>query len=190
MPNAPTIIVIHQVLFLGMFFGKNFYLRRKIGKPIRGKNKEAVSSTSFIISFTFLAILLSRSETPGGTIRVISTGAATVTALVLICINLVIVAVSLVNMKDSWRMGVLEDQKTPLIKNGIYRYSRNPFFLSLLIMFAAYTILLQNTFLFASSLAGFYLIHSMILKEEKYLESVHGEDYLQYKTKVPRYFIV
>ena len=190
MPNALTIIVVHQVLFQVMFSGKNFYLRRKIGKQIRGNNKEAVISTFFIIFFIFLAILLTRIETPAGTVRVISTGAAAITALVLICMNLVIIAASLVNMKDSWRMGVLENQKTPLIVDGIYRYSRNPFFLSFLIMFAAYTILLQNIILLGLSLVGFFLIHWMIIKEEKYLETVHGEDYLQYKIKVPRYFIV
>jgi protein-S-isoprenylcysteine O-methyltransferase Ste14 len=173
-----------------MFSGKNFYLRMKIRKQIRGNNKEAVSSMFFIIFFILLAVLLSRFETPAGTVQVISTGAAAITALVLICMNLVIVAVSLVNMKDSWRMGVLENQKTPLIVDGIYRYSRNPFFLSFLIMFAAYTILLQNIILLGLSLVGFFLIHWMIIKEEKYLESVHGEDYLQYKTKVPRYLIV
>jgi len=34
------------------------------------------------------------------------------------------------------------------------------------------------------------LIHKMILKEEKYLEALHGEKYLAYKKNVPRYLLI
>ncbi len=68
--------------------------------------------------------------------------------------------------------------------------SRNPYFLSYLFMFAAYTVLLQNILLLGLSVIGFMLINSMVNTEEKYLQRVHGEAYLQYKRKVPRYFIL
>lgn len=35
---------------------------------------------------------------------------------------------SVITMKDSWRAGVSESERTDLITNGIYRYSRNPRF--------------------------------------------------------------
>ena len=57
-------------------------------------------------------------------------------------------------------------------------------------MFAAYTILLQNLLLFGLSIFGFLFMHNMILKEEKYLYSVHGAAYGRYKNKVPRYIII
>ncbi|MCP4370343.1 MAG: isoprenylcysteine carboxylmethyltransferase family protein [Deltaproteobacteria bacterium] len=93
-------------------------------------------------------------------------------------------------MKDSWRVGVLEDQKTELVTTGIYRFTRNPYFVSYFLMFAAYTVLLQNLILFGLSILGFLIVHKMIMKEEKYLYSVHGDTYEQYKTKVPRYMII
>ena len=93
-------------------------------------------------------------------------------------------------LKDSWRVGVLENQQTELIEDGIYRFSRNPYFLSYLIMFAAYTILLRNIILLVLSFVGFALIHAMVLKEEKYLAALHGEKYRQYQKKVPRYIII
>ena len=91
---------------------------------------------------------------------------------------------------DSWRVGVLEDQKTELVTTGIYRFTRNPYFVSYFLMLAAYTVLLQNFILFGLSILGFLFVHKMIIKEEKYLYSVHGDAYVEYKTKVPRYVII
>ena len=93
----------------------------------------------------------------------------------------------MVNLKDSWRVGVLEDQKTELITSNIYRFTRNPYFVSYFLMFASYTVIQQNLILLGLSLLGFLLIHKMIIKEEKYLYTKHGDTYLQYKKKVPRY---
>jgi protein-S-isoprenylcysteine O-methyltransferase Ste14 len=104
--------------------------------------------------------------------------------------NIIISVISLIDMKDSWRVGILEDQKTALISPGIYRYTRNPYFVSYILMFTAYTVLLQNIVLLGLSFIGIVFIHKMILKEEAYLHKVHGEVYIQYKKKVSRYILI
>jgi len=111
-------------------------------------------------------------------------------ALTLLVINLFVGVASLIGLRDSWRVGVMEDQQTDLIKGGIYSFSRNPYFLSYLIMFVAYTVLLQNIILLILSLVGFAMIHLMVLKEEKHLTASHGEKYRQYQKRVPRYIII
>lgn len=111
-------------------------------------------------------------------------------APILFIINLLISAASLLHLGRSWRVGVVAGQRTALVEDGIYRYSRNPYFLSYLVMFAAYTFLLQNLILLLLSLIGFGLIHAMVLKEEQHLFAQHGEAYRQYQRKVPRYFLV
>lgn len=184
------IILIHQFLFQGMFFSKNIYLKRKMGEPIKGKNREAVISIIFFILFIALSFLFSFSE--------ISIGGGTAldpfyTIPISLCIlggNLAVAAASLLHMKDSWRVGVLENQITSLVESGIYRYSRNPYFLSYIMMFIAYTILLQNVVLLGLSIIGVVLIHLMILKEESYLLHLHSEVYLAYKKRVPRYLFI
>ena len=57
-------------------------------------------------------------------------------------------------------------------------------------MFVAYMVLLQNIILLILSLLGFAMIHLMVLKEEKHLTALHGENYLQYQKRVPRYIIL
>ena len=41
MTHDTWLIVLHQLLFQGMFFAKNILLERRLGQPIRGFNPEA-----------------------------------------------------------------------------------------------------------------------------------------------------
>ncbi len=146
-------------------------------------------SIAFFGLFMAVAAIFGLLENPLGTVKLFSQPTAAIVAITLLVINLLVGCVSLINMKDSWRVGVPEDHRTDLIEAGIYRYSRNPYFLSYLIMFAAYTVLLQNLLLLILSGAGFAMIHCMVLKEERHLMMLHGDKYRQYKQKVPRYII-
>jgi protein-S-isoprenylcysteine O-methyltransferase Ste14 len=184
------VILLHQLIFQGMFVTKNIILSRKSGKQIRGKNKEANISIAFFVLFICLALGISIYSPSFGEIHLLNDSFVKISGLVLLFLNLMVSGVSLLHLKDSWRVGVLEDQKTDLVTTGIYRFTRNPYFVSYLLMFAAYTVLLQNIILLVLSLVGFLLIHKMILKEEAYLYSEHRETYLQYKIKVPRYIII
>lgn len=182
------IIVFHQLLFQGMFFAKNILLSKKLDIKIRGKNKEAVISVLFFALFVGASLYLSLTGASAGKIEGITTLYIQVPALALILLSLVISAFALIGLRESWRVGVIENQKTELITSGIYRFSRNPYFVSYIMMFSGYTLLLQNLILLGLALFNTILIHLMILKEEKYLLGVHADSYEEYKNKVPRYF--
>lgn len=190
MPEAWIVILIHQLIFQGMFVTKNIILCRKIRKQIRGKNREATIFIAFFVLFIGAAVGISVLNQPFGEVQLINGPLSMILGFVILFLNLIVSGASLMNLKDSWRVGVLEDQKTELITSGIYQFMRNPYFVSYLLMFAAYTVLLQNLILFGLSMVGFLFVHKMIRKEEKYLYSVHGDAYLQYKMKVPRYIII
>ena len=184
------IILVHQAFFQGMFATKNIILHKKTGKQIRGKNTEATVSIVFFVVFICVALGISFFNLSFGEIHFLDSSFAIIIGLLLIVLNLIVSSASLVNLRDSWRVGVLENQKTELIISGIYRFTRNPYFVSYILMFAAYTIILQNLILFGLSILGILFVHKMITKEEEYLYSVHGETYLQYKKKVPRYLFI
>lgn len=185
---VPTaIIIIHQIIFQGMFIARNVTLRHKLGVPIRGKNREATLSVAFFALFILCAIVLSLFAAPVGRVTWLSETTAVSLTLGLLALDLLISAASLLHLGSSWRVGVVEAQHTALVEDGIYRFSRNPYFFSYLVMFAAYTILLQNLILLLLSLVGFALIHAMVLKEEKHLINLHGDVYRQYRRRVPRY---
>jgi len=184
------IIVIHQVIFQGMFVVKNVVLKKATGKQIRGKNVEATISISYFVIFIIFSLMISYFDISFGKLHILSDNASLLLALGILILNLVLSALSLVHLKDSWRVGVIENQKTDLITNGLYGFTRNPYFLAYFLMFIAYTVLLQSLVLLGLSIVGFILVHTMIVKEEKYLLSIHGDMYLSYKSKVPRYFII
>jgi len=184
------LIAIHQFIFQGMFATKNILLSRKIKQPIRGHNAEANVSIVFFTLFIVIALLMSYFKQPYGNINLINPQLSLIIGLHLMTISLLVSAASLMDLKDSWRVGILKEQKIDLISTGIYQYTRNPYFLSYILMFAAYTVMLQSIILLTLSLVGFLFIHRMIKKEEAYLTELHGESYLNYKKTVPRYWII
>ena len=93
----------------------------------------------------------------------------------------IIFLISVVCMKDSWRAGIPDKDKTELVTNGIYKFSRNPAFLGFDFMYAGVLLMYFNP-LFAA-----VTLHLQILQEEKYLTSVFGSSYTAYKSRVFRY---
>jgi protein-S-isoprenylcysteine O-methyltransferase Ste14 len=190
MNNITALILVHQLLFQGMFFAKNVSLKRKLGKPIRGFNPEANLSIAFFVGFIGLSLYFAMSRGGPGAVAWLPSSTALGIGALLMLANLVVGLSSLHDLGDSWRVGVIEEQQTQLIENGIYRFTRNPYFVAYLLMFAAYTVLLQSLTLLALTLVGFGMVHSMILKEEKYLTQTHGKAYQQYRQRVPRYVLI
>ena len=190
MRSSVLIIVIHQVIFQGMFFAKNIALRRRLGMPIRGKNREAAFSIAFVGLFILVSVVLGLLDAPRGTVAFLPRNAALALALALLAVNLLVGAAALIGLRDSWRVGVLEDQHTDLVEGGMYRFSRNPYVLSYLMMFAGYVVLLQNLILLVIGLIGSACFHAMVLREERHLTALHGEKYRQYQIRVPRYLII
>jgi protein-S-isoprenylcysteine O-methyltransferase Ste14 len=86
----------------------------------------------------------------------------------------------------SWRDGIEEGARPGLVTGGLYRYSRNPIFLALLVFLAGYTLLLP-TLLSALMLAGAYVgVRQQIAAEEAYLARAYGAEYREYARRVGR----
>ncbi len=76
-----------------------------------------------------------------------------------------------------------------LITSGIYRFSRNPMYLALVICLVGFGLKLAHalTFLLVPVFI-IYMNHFQIKPEEEVLEEKFGEEYRQYKAKVRRWF--
>ncbi len=75
-----------------------------------------------------------------------------------------------------------------IVRNGPYRFTRNPMYLALCTLQVALGFLLNDwiTLLFVIPLA-LVLHYGVILREERYLEAKFGEPYLELKRKVRRW---
>ena len=108
--------------------------------------------------------------------------------LILASLGDIIFLLAVVTMKDSWRAGIAEDDKTEMISNGIYKISRNPAFLGFDCVYIGLVLMFFNLPLLICSLFAMGMLHLQILQEEQYLIKEFGEEYVEYKRKVCRYF--
>ena len=75
-----------------------------------------------------------------------------------------------------------------LVTSGIYRVSRNPMYLGLLVVLTAWAILLSNALSFAGLPAFIlYMNRFQIEPEERALELLFGGDFAAYKARVRRW---
>jgi protein-S-isoprenylcysteine O-methyltransferase Ste14 len=82
----------------------------------------------------------------------------------------------------------IDKPASSLVQNGPFRYSRNPGYLSLTMLYAGIAVL-RNA-LWAILFLPLVLIviqHEVIEHEEHYLQRTFGEEYLNYKARVRRW---
>ncbi len=75
-----------------------------------------------------------------------------------------------------------------LVLNGPFQFSRNPVYLSVIMMAIGLAILLGSLILFIIPPIFFIVFQRFFIRwEEKKLEETFGEDYLEYKKRVKRW---
>lgn len=94
---------------------------------------------------------------------------------------------SVLCMKDSWRAGIPDKDKTELVTTGIYRFSRNPAFLGFDLMYVGVLLLYGNLLTLSFSVFAIVMLHLQILQEERYLVNTFGAPYQEYCRHVFRY---
>ncbi len=99
----------------------------------------------------------------------------------------ILFTVSVVTMKDSWRAGIAENDKTEIIKDGIYSISRNPAFLAFDCVYVGLLLMAFNWVLLVFSVFAMTMLHLQILQEERFLSKTFGAEYNDYKGKVRKY---
>ncbi|WP_077495628.1 methyltransferase family protein [Rodentibacter ratti] len=80
------------------------------------------------------------------------------------------------------------DKTTRLVTSGIFQITRNPMYLSLLLILVAWALWLGHLLAWSGIIAFVFLINRFqISREEIYLEKKFGEEYRRYKSKVRRW---
>ena len=95
--------------------------------------------------------------------------------------------ISVLRMKDSWRAGIPEEDRTELVTDGIYAFSRNPAFLGFDLQYIGVLLMFSNLLTAAFTVFAVSMLHLQILQEERYLTAAFGPEYLQYRRHVLRY---
>lgn len=108
---------------------------------------------------------------------------------IFLCIlSVIVLFLTLSAMGESMRFGLYENNKGKLIMHGIFSRSRNPFFVSILLLFFGIAFLIPSVFFIVCAICSLVAIHFYILKEERFLRQHYGGNYLNYSLRVRRYF--
>lgn len=176
--------------FYGCYFTKMLLQRRKgIMTDQMGKGKTGfVKAIEMLMKVaTYLVAAVEIVSILWGT-AALPSGVRTLGAILGVS-GVVVFVVSMTTMRDSWRAGVSQNDKTELITDGIYRFSRNPAFLGFDLVYLGILLMFFNIPLLAASVFAGLMLHLQIVNvEEDHLIAAFGEDYLAYRKQVRRYF--
>lgn len=180
--------VLIMLIFYNIYFLKMLSQRKKGIKTNQiGKRKEKDIhivetlmgvGTCLIVIVQLLSIVLNLTMLPFY---------ARVTGFIMAMFGNTIFLISVLCMKDSWRAGIPEKDKTKLVTKGIYKISRNPAFLGFNLMYIGILLIFFNYGLLLFTVYVIMMLHLQVLQEEKYMEKTFENEYLQYKNKVFRY---
>lgn len=183
--------VIILLVFYGCYFGKMLIQNKKgiqtdqIGKGkvgfVRIIELTMKVATIFVLIVELISIYLNTSSLPIWSRYI---------GIVIALLGDVLFVISVLTMKDSWRAGVSETDKTELVTNGIYQISRNPAFLGFDLVYIGILLMFFNWIMFAVSVFAIVMFHLQIVNvEEDFLTTAFRDEYLEYKKKVNRYLV-
>lgn len=109
-----------------------------------------------------------------------------ITGVVVCMTSFIWTVIAQLQMGNSWRIGIDEQNKTALVTHGLFNYSRNPIFLGMILTLSGVFMLIPNAITLLAFCLGYVLIQVQIRIEEEFLSRQYGIAYAQYKTNTRR----
>jgi len=109
------------------------------------------------------------------------------TGIVLLVISLLWTILAQAQMGGSWRIGIDVEHKTELVQSGVFKLSRNPIFVGIVVTLLGLFLVIPNVGTLVTLLVGVLLIGIQVRLEEEYLTRLHGDKYIEYSRSVRRW---
>ncbi len=181
--------MIILLVFYSIYFGKMWIQKRKgiqTNQIAKRENKDQqyyIELTMKVVTWgvVFVEVISIFSVNPNVSQIMNFTG------IILGILGNIIFACAITTMKDSWRAGLAENDRTEMLTSGIYQISRNPAFLGFDCVYLGILFMFFNIPLLIITVLAILMLHIQILQEEHYLDKEYGIDYRFYKKQVYRY---
>jgi protein-S-isoprenylcysteine O-methyltransferase Ste14 len=142
----------------------------------------------WITALTEITFNLSPPLLPSFMTNTITTSVAfKITGAVFVFLSVLLMLITLVHFKSSLRFGMNSNNQGKLITTGIFSFSRNPFFLSIILYFIGQALIFPGYLLIAMAVLALAGIHFFILREEMFMRMHYRNQYNEYMQKVRRY---
>lgn len=179
------IAIALMVVFYGAYFVKNTYLLNRhidVYQLGRGKKKRTLAAKEIILKYITVLVAVVQIFS----IYCHGSGYSTI-GLLLAGLGVTIYITALLAIKDSWRVGISIQEKTKLITTGIYKFSRNPVFAGLYLVYIGLLLAFPSRIHLGIVVLTIICIHLQILEEERHLSGLFGKEYQKYKNRTRRY---
>ncbi|MGH7787663.1 MAG: methyltransferase family protein [Candidatus Binatia bacterium] len=113
--------------------------------------------------------------------------AGQVCAIALVLAGTGVMVLAQLQMGASWRVGIDEGARPGLVRSGLYRLSRNPIYVAMLLALLGFVLLLPTWLSLLTLLATVVGIRRQVLEEEAYLLRTYGDDFADYAAHVGRF---
>jgi protein-S-isoprenylcysteine O-methyltransferase Ste14 len=180
-----------------VFFLPSYRIYKKTGKNpyLFGKSDSAHDYTGMqmriVTAVTILAIIIYsffnesyRFLIPIGYLETDSVKSA---GVMLLMVSLCWILIAQIHMGHSWRIGFNKNDAAPLINTGVFRISRNPVFLGMIITQIGFFLVMPNVITLMILSQVYQLLQIQVRLEEEYLLSVHSNEYKNYCTQTRRW---
>ena len=177
------------VLMLGMVLTRVVLMRRR---GIEAMNFGKIDKTDFLIPpfalFYFYLVFANAFNFPAVSTQEFFRSEIISWVGVFLCLaGLLLLLWSLVSFGQSFRVGIDTQHPDKLITSGVFAFSRNPIYVAFALILLGQFLIFPNWILLVYMVAGIWLFHRQVLREEDYLKKHYGREYLEYCDRVRRY---
>ena len=190
----PTYLVAYVI---AAFFWRSYAVRKRTGvNPIVFKGSD--SAHDFVgrifkaVFAVIVAIVIVHAFIPNAyqyvmPLHSLERTSVKSTGFILLLISLAWTIVAQTQMGNSWRIGIDTEHRTELVRAGVFRLSRNPIFVGMIVTLLGLFLVIPNVGTLITLLVGIILIGIQVRLEEEYLTSTHGDAYNEYRRNVRRW---
>ena len=181
--------IVLLLVFYGIYFGKMLGQKKKgirTNQIAKGDKAEELMYIEFIMKIATIGVPVYELVSILWGINKASENMR-IAGLIIATVGVMIFGLSVYTMRDSWRAGIQESDRTKMVSEGIYSISRNPAFCGFDLTYIGILLMFFNIPLLVFTCFAIFTLHLQILQEEKYLEKVFGIEYREYRRKVFRY---
>jgi protein-S-isoprenylcysteine O-methyltransferase Ste14 len=90
-------------------------------------------------------------------------------------------------MGEAWRIGIDTDHRTPLVQKGIFRISRNPIYIGVVITLSGVFLIIPNALTLLILIVDLVLIGVQVRLEEEHVGEMYPREYAEYCQRVRRW---
>jgi protein-S-isoprenylcysteine O-methyltransferase Ste14 len=174
---------------LGMVWGRVLLLRRN---GIKAVKFGAIDRKDFLIPpfalFYFYLVFAAALGLPTVSRQeFFHSGMLSWIGVVLCGAGLFLLLLSLASFGRSFRVGIDQERPDQLVTSGIFAFSRNPIYVAFGLVLLGQFLVFSNWIFLAYLIAGMWLFHRQVLREEASMRRLYGQPYVAYCARVRRY---